>query len=97
MSLANVIAIVLQLSCLAFSGYVLGLDGPIADNFFGTFIESGVGDRMPVLRLYFRWVYRNMPLPIEHPVGRALSMPAAIATTPMTIATTAGALMGAPA
>ena len=36
--LANVIATGLQLACLAFSRYVLGLDSPLADNISGTFI-----------------------------------------------------------
>ena len=36
--LVNVIATGLQLACLAFSRYVLGLDSPLADNISGTFI-----------------------------------------------------------
>ena len=36
--LVNLIATGLQLSCLAFSRYVLGLDSPLADNISGTFI-----------------------------------------------------------
>ena len=36
--LINVIASGLQLSCLGFSRYVLGLDSPLADNISGTLI-----------------------------------------------------------
>ncbi|WP_184326374.1 GtrA family protein [Brachybacterium aquaticum] len=36
--LVNVIATGLQLACLGFSRYVLGLDSPLADNISGTFI-----------------------------------------------------------
>ena len=36
--LVNVIATGLQLACLAFSRYVLGLDSPLADNISGTFM-----------------------------------------------------------
>ena len=36
--LVNLIATGLQLACLAFSRYVLGLDSPLADNISGTFI-----------------------------------------------------------
>ena len=36
--LVNVIATGLQLACLAFSRYVLGLDSPLADNISGTFV-----------------------------------------------------------
>ena len=67
-ALANVIAILLQLGCLAFSRYVLGLDGPLADNFFGTFIGQGLATGFRYYA-YTRWVYRNMALPIEHPTA----------------------------
>ena len=36
--LINLIATALQLSCLGFSRYVLGLDTVLADNISGTFI-----------------------------------------------------------
>lgn len=65
-ALANVIAILLQLGCLAFSRYVLGLDGPVADNIFGTFIGQALATGFRYYA-YTRWVYRNQPLPIEHP------------------------------
>jgi putative flippase GtrA len=45
----NVVAIGIQAACLAFSRYVLGLDGPLADNVAGT----GVG---LVLSTAFRYV-----------------------------------------
>ena len=64
--LANIIAISLQLGCLAFSRYVLGLDGPVADNVFGTLIGQALATGFRYYA-YTRWVYRNMPLPIEHP------------------------------
>ncbi|GAA1733478.1 GtrA family protein [Brachybacterium phenoliresistens] len=40
--LVNIIATLLQLSCLAFSRYVLGLDSPLADNISGTLIGQAV-------------------------------------------------------
>jgi putative flippase GtrA len=40
--LVNLIATGLQLACLAFSRYVLGLDSPLADNISGTFIGQVV-------------------------------------------------------
>lgn len=45
----NVVAIGIQAACLAFSRYVLGLEGPLADNLAGT----GVG---LVLATAFRYV-----------------------------------------
>lgn len=63
--LANVIAIALQLGCLAFSRYVLGLEGPVADNVFGTLIGQTLATGFRYYA-YTRWVYRNMPLPSEH-------------------------------
>ncbi|MFI6870896.1 GtrA family protein [Nocardia sp. NPDC050406] len=41
-ALLNVVAIGLQLSCLAFSRYVLGLDSPLADNISGTLVGQAV-------------------------------------------------------
>lgn len=37
-AIVNVVAICLQLACLGFSRYVLGLDSPLADNVAGTVI-----------------------------------------------------------
>lgn len=64
-ALANVIVIGLQLGCLAFSRYVLGLDGPVADNVFGTVIGQALATGFRYYA-YTRWVYRNKPLPSEH-------------------------------
>lgn len=41
-ALLNVAAIGLQLGCLGFSRYVLGLDSPLADNISGTLIGQAV-------------------------------------------------------
>ncbi len=41
-ALLNVVAIGLQLGCLGFSRYVLGLDSPLADNISGTLIGQAV-------------------------------------------------------
>ncbi len=41
-ALLNVMAIGLQLSCLGFSRYVLGLDSPLADNISGTLVGQAV-------------------------------------------------------
>lgn len=38
----NALAALLQLGCLAFSRYVLGLSGPVADNISGTLIGQAV-------------------------------------------------------
>ncbi|QLY34062.1 GtrA family protein [Nocardia huaxiensis] len=38
----NLMAIGLQLSCLGFSRYVLGLDSPLADNISGVFVGQAV-------------------------------------------------------
>ncbi|WP_316315924.1 GtrA family protein, partial [Clavibacter michiganensis] len=38
----NVVAILLQLGCLAFSRYVLHLDSPVADNVAGTLVGQVV-------------------------------------------------------
>lgn len=65
-AVANVIAIGLQLGSLAFSRYVLGLDSVVADNIFGTFIGQALATGFRYYA-YTRWVYRNEPLPSEHP------------------------------
>lgn len=54
--LVNVIASLLQLSCLAFSRYVLGLDSPLADNIAGTFIGQIVSTSFRYIT-YGRWVF----------------------------------------
>lgn len=52
----NAIAIGLQLGCLAFSRYVLGLADPLSDNISGTLIGQGLAT---VFRYaaYGRWVF----------------------------------------
>ncbi|MBM7463743.1 GtrA family protein [Microbacterium dextranolyticum] len=61
----NIIAMLLQLGCLAFSRYVLGLEGPVADNVAGTFVGQAVAT---VFRFftYDRWVF-----PDKGTAGRA--------------------------
>lgn len=54
--LLNVVAMGIQLGCLAFSRYVLGLEGPVADNVAGTL----VGQVLATLFRFFtydRWVF----------------------------------------
>ncbi|WES66210.1 GtrA family protein [Microbacter sp. GSS18] len=60
----NVTAILLQLGCLAFSRYVLGLEGPVPDNISGTFIGQIVAT---VFRFatYDRFVFRPEPEPAQ--------------------------------
>lgn len=58
-AVANVIAIAMQLGCLAFSRYVLGLEGPLADNIFGTLIGQALATGFRYYA-YTRWVYRDM-------------------------------------
>jgi len=52
----NVLAILLQLSCLGFSRYVLGLDGPVADNVSGTFVGQALATAFRFVA-YGRWVF----------------------------------------
>ncbi len=65
-ALANVIAIGLQLGCLAFSRYVLGWEGPVADNVFGTFIGQTLATGFRYYA-YTRWVYRDIRTADELP------------------------------
>lgn len=70
--LVNVIATLLQLACLAFSRYVLGLDSPLADNISGTLIGQ-------VVSTSFRYVtYGRFVFPEAHHAHR----PAPRITTP---------------
>ena len=60
--LFNLVAIGLQLGCLAFSRYVLGLEGPVPDNISGTIIGQ-------ILATVFRYVtYERI---VFRPVPRA--------------------------
>jgi putative flippase GtrA len=55
-ALFNLIAIGLQLGCLWFSRYVLGLEGPIPDNISGTLIGQALATVFRFLT-YDRWVF----------------------------------------
>lgn len=63
----NGIAILLQLACLGFSRYVIGLTDPIADNVSGTLIGQGVATVVRYLG-YGRWVFPDDPERAEHAV-----------------------------
>lgn len=52
----NAIAIGLQLGCLAFSRYVLGLADPLSDNISGTLIGQGLATAFRYVA-YGRWVF----------------------------------------
>ncbi len=56
--LFNVIAIGLQLGCLAFSRYVLGLEGPVPDNISGTLIGQALATVFRYIT-YERVVFRD--------------------------------------
>lgn len=69
-AVVNVLAIALQLGCLAFSRYVLGLDSVIADNVSGTLIGQGLATGLRYV-MYTLWVFPHSPNPdpisvIEH-------------------------------
>jgi putative flippase GtrA len=55
-ALLNVIAILLQLGCLGFSRYVLGLHSALSDNLFGTLIGQGIATVFRYFA-YGRWVF----------------------------------------
>ena len=55
--LRMLVAILLQLGCLAFSRYVLGLEGPISDNVAGTIIGQILATAFRFLT-YERFVFR---------------------------------------
>lgn len=55
-SVLNVVAILLQLGCLGFSRYVLGLADPVADNIAGTLIGQIVATVFRYVT-YGRWVF----------------------------------------
>ncbi len=56
----NVVAALLQLGCLAFSRYVLGLDSPLADNISGTIVGQVLATMFRFVT-YDRWVFRDEP------------------------------------
>jgi putative flippase GtrA len=55
--LFNLVAIGLQLGCLAFSRYVLGLEGPLPDNISGTLIGQALATVFRFVT-YDRFVFR---------------------------------------
>ncbi|MBD8659005.1 GtrA family protein [Frigoribacterium sp. CFBP 8754] len=55
-AVVNVVAILLQLACLGFSRYVLGLDGPVADNVSGTLVGQALATGFRYVA-YGRWVF----------------------------------------
>jgi putative flippase GtrA len=56
----NIVAILLQLGCLAFSRYVLGLADPVADNISGTIIGQILATVFRYVT-YNRWVFPATP------------------------------------
>ncbi len=64
----NVVAVLLQLACLAFSRYVLGFEGPVADNVSGTLVGQALATVFRFVT-YDRWVF---------PGDRAASADAAV-------------------
>ena len=59
-ALLNVAAIGIQLGCLAFSRYVLGLEGIIPDNISGTLIGQALATIFRFVT-YDRWVFPDSP------------------------------------
>lgn len=57
----NLMAIGIQLGCLAFSRYVLGLEGPLPDNISGTLIGQALATVFRYLT-YDRFVFRETPV-----------------------------------
>ncbi len=76
--IVNAIAILLQLACLGFSRYVLGLNDPISDNISGTIVGQACATIVRYIG-YGKWVFPNdsntdhleeaftMPLAPVHP------------------------------
>lgn len=63
-ALFNLIAIGLQLGCLGFSRYVLGLEGPIPDNISGTLIGQALATIFRYVT-YERWVFPHEQKPVD--------------------------------
>mgnify|MGYP001806432561 CR=1 FL=1 len=55
-AIVNVLAILVQLGCLGFSRYVLGLDSVLADNVSGTLIGQALATGLRYV-LYTLWVF----------------------------------------
>ncbi|KAF2412159.1 hypothetical protein B1729_16180 [Microbacterium sp. B35-04] len=67
----NIAAIGIQVGCLAFSRYVLGLEGPVADNVSGTLIGQALATLFRFFT-YDRWVF-----PDDHGTGRRVALESA--------------------
>lgn len=73
-ALVNIVAAGLQLGCLAFSRYALGLDSPLADNVSGTLIGQ-------VVSTAFRYVtYGRFVFPAARPADGASVTPGSAAS-----------------
>ncbi|MEZ3160042.1 GtrA family protein [Microbacterium sp. BWT-B31] len=59
-AVVNVLAIALQLACLGFSRYVLGLDSVVADNISGTLIGQALATGFRYI-MYTLWVFPHSP------------------------------------
>jgi len=59
-AVVNVMAIAVQLGCLAFSRYVMGLDTVLADNISGTLIGQALATGLRYV-LYTLWVFPHEP------------------------------------
>ncbi|TDN88397.1 GtrA family protein [Microbacterium sp. BK668] len=59
-AVVNVAAILVQLACLGFSRYVLGLDSVVADNIAGTFLGQALATGLRYV-LYTLWVFPHSP------------------------------------
>jgi putative flippase GtrA len=59
-AVVNVLAIVVQLGCLAFSRYVLHLDSALADNISGTLIGQALATLLRYV-MYTLWVFPHSP------------------------------------
>ena len=70
----NVLAILVQLGCLAFSRYVLGLDTVLADNIAGTLIGQALATGLRYV-LYTLWVFPHAPATDRQPAVTAESSP----------------------
>lgn len=62
----NIAAALLQLGCLAFSRYVLGLDSVLADNISGTIVGQALATVFRFVT-YDRWVFRDEPRDGDRP------------------------------
>lgn len=75
-AIVNGAGLVIQLACLGFAVYALGLTGQLAENIAGNVVGVGLGT------LFRFWAYRTWVFPrvtTDGPVGRALG---ATTTTP---------------